>query len=85
MDWIGQRFTAAREKGKEHAYRQLQKDLMNHMGTLSHPLTGVISMKDLLTKTHELEEFLKGSVGQSSISPLEALSIFIETGEMPKK
>jgi len=76
---IGKRFTEARKLNKPEAWRQLQADLMHNSYILCPAILGY---KDLITTVREIEDFMKGSVGQVGRSNEEVLAEFL-SGEGP--
>lgn len=71
---IGRRFTKARMLSKPESWRQLQADLMHNSHLLCPAIMGY---KDLLTSVREIEDFMKGSVGQVGRSNEELLAEFL--------
>lgn len=63
------------------AYRQLQSDLMRNMGSL---VPAVVSLKDLLTTSIGIEEFLKGA-SDTGKNPLEVFQEFLNGTDLEKE
>jgi hypothetical protein len=72
---IGQRFVEARKLNKPEAWRQLQADIMTNLSSLC-PF--VLPLKDGLTACREIEDFCKGSTGQTGKSNEELLREFLQ-------
>lgn len=71
---IGATFTDKRKTDRVGAYKRLQEDLMNH----AHQLVPfVVSLKEILGTTIDIEGFLKGSESNSGRSPLEETRDFL--------
>lgn len=74
---IGERFTAKRKSDRVGAYKQLQEDLMNNAHLL---VPFVVSLKEVLGTTIDIEDFLKGSESNSGRSPVEEIKAFLTSG-----
>lgn len=71
---VGERFTAKRKNDKVGAYKQLQEDLMNNAHLL---VPFVVSLKEVLGTTIDIEDFLKGSESNTGRSPVEEIKDFL--------
>lgn len=64
------------------AYKQLQEDLMVN----AHKLVPfIVSLKEVLGTTIDIEEFLKGSESNTGRSPLEEIQAFLNTANPTAK
>ena len=59
------------------AYKQLQEDLMNNAHLL---VPFVVSLKEVLGTTIDIEDFLKGSESNTGRSPVEEIKAFLTSG-----
>ena len=73
---IGRRFVKLRENGKPEAWRRLQADIMAHLNELC---PAVIPLKDALSASREIEDFLKGGGTVKGKSTEEVVRDFLLT------
>ena len=74
---IGERFTRRRKTDKQGAYKQLQEDLMNNAHNL---IPYVVSLKEVLGITIDIEDFLKGYESNAGRTPVEEIQAFLTSG-----
>lgn len=70
MREIGEEFVRLRESSRAGAWSDLQRRLMGHFDVL---VPMVVSMKDFLALSIDIETFLKTEQGSESLHPMEAL------------
>jgi hypothetical protein len=73
---IGERFTRKRKTDRIGSYRGLQEDLMNNAHLL---VPFVVSLKEVLGTTIDIEDFLKGSESNTGRSPVEEIQAFLNS------
>src|SRR5579863_274043 len=73
---IGNEFTRLLKKNsRAQAYQYLQKSLMENMDRL---VPHIIPLKDFIATITDLEEYLKGSLGNTTKPPLDALAEWLQ-------
>ena len=70
MAEIGDEFVRLRKESRAGAWSALQEKLMSNMGIL---VPNATSLKDFLSMSMSIEEFLKTEQGSESLHPMEAL------------
>ena len=71
---IGKEFAAKRKQDKVAAWMFLQNALMENIGTLC---PAVVSLKDIIAATANVEDLLKGQTSETGETPTEYLERYL--------